>query len=59
MQSLSHLGIPEKIIDFVKAELARPFYYLEFGQYNQPVDRTYSTLNYSDGWYEGEVDQAG
>jgi len=59
MQSLSDLGLPKNFIDIIKARVVEPFYYLEYGQHDLREARAYSNIDYMDGWYEGEVDQAG
>jgi len=59
MKSLSDLGLPKNFIDIIKAQMGEPFYYLEYAQDDLQEARAYRTNNYIDGWYEGEVDQAG
>jgi len=59
MQSLCDFSLPEDVQNFLKAELAKPFNYLEFGQDEQPEGLQYRTKDFGDGWYEGEFDQAG
>ena len=53
------MGVPKNLADFVKGWVERPFNFLEYGKDDPPEVREYGRINYSDGWYEGELDKDG